>query len=131
MSRPPESKQNPLADQRHFGCGLSPKTEIDETRLLFGGAADSVNERQVCVQEGGSARDFRFGLMLRRERQSSGFERLRVHVIGGGVDEIAPENDAARDPLHAGGIDAIGNAKPRGIAVIGLVAVETIAGQNP
>ena len=69
--------------------------------------------------------------MLRRERQGGGFERLRVHVIGGGVDEIAPKNDAARDPLHALGIDAIGNAKPWGIAVIGLVAVETIAGQNP
>ena len=119
-----------LADQGHFRLRLVAKAEIDETRRLFGGAADGVNERQIGFEKLIAARDPCMRQMLSRESDGCLFERVRVHVIGGGVDEIAAELHGPRDALDPRRVDPVWNAKARPAAAIGFVAAEPIEGEQ-
>ena len=120
-----------LADQGHFRLRLLAKSEIDETRRLFGGAADGVNERQIGFEKLIAPRDPRMRQMLRSERDGRLFERVRVHVIGGGIDEIAAELHVPRDALDPRRVDSLRNAKARPAAAIGFVAAEPVEGEEP
>jgi hypothetical protein len=115
----------------YFWLGLIAKAEIGETRRLFGGAAGGVNERQVRFQQLIATGDRHFRVVPRRETHDCFLQPIRVHVVGGGIDEIAAERDGPRDALHAAAIDAIREAKPGHIAAIGFVAAEAIAGEQP
>ncbi len=120
-----------LADESHFRGRFIAEAEIDQTRHFFGGAPDGVNERQIRFKQGFAACDPGLGMMLRGERQGGGFKRLRVHIVGGRIDEIAPENDTARDSLDPRGIDTVRNTQLRMIPAPFFVAVKAIGRQKP
>ena len=64
------------------------------------------------------------------EFQRGGGERVRPHVIGRRVDEIAPHDDGADDPREAGRVDAFGRAKPRALGLWRDITGKAIARQK-
>ncbi len=104
--------------------------EIDETRRLRAGASDGVDQREILGEQRPADDDSRGRSVTLGEFERGAGKRLRPHVVGRRVDEIAPHDDGADDPREAGGVDAFGRAKPRALGLWRDITRKAIARQK-
>ena len=111
-------------------AGLAPG-DVDQTRRLRGGAAHRMNEREILLQQGVAANGLGLGAMVLRQRQRRRLQRIRPHVVGGGVDEIAGHADGLRHALEPRAVEALRQGEARLLARNRLVAREAIGRERP
>ena len=94
------------------------------------GAADGVDHRQVLFQKRIASDDGDLRLVLLRQDPSGLFQRLRSHVVGRSVDQVAGEENAIGKTARAGGIGPLRNRKAQLALVLLAVARIDIAAEQ-
>ena len=101
MSRPPVSKQTPLPTSVTLGASLSPQT----MSISRGASAEARPTAWIigkfCVEELVALDHRDLGLVLCRKAAHGLLQRIRPHVVGRRVDQVAGQEDAVANTLDA------------------------------
>ena len=133
MSRPPESKHTPLPTKRQRRRVRVAPGEVDEARRARErrGGADGMDQREA-VGKKAFADDLGEDGAVAQRQIAGGFGKLRrPEVVGGGVDEIARQEDAVGDAADFSRIDVDREHEAARRRRILAIAGEAIGAERP